>query len=281
MFKSTIVSGFPGIGKTYVFNKARELDLTIMDSDLSAFKWLSEEVINPEFPTNYINYIKENLSTVDIFLVSSDIDMRNALKESKLPYYLYYPDLDSTNKELYLDGLVNPLADFIKLLSDNWTDWIISCKDDTFATKMPIPNAHNNHLINYIAAMVGKEDLLIQSRYITDRKVNPITMARINIKYDDGGYCNEEIKVGDEVTCTLNYDGKLSTYTGVIKCINQYSDNACGFTLDASDIYSSNKVLFHSTKIVFIKHGKPDKIVIPDLPVIEDDPVIPDSGTVE
>lgn len=114
--ETLIISGFPGVGKTSLYNSKSD-DLIILDSDSSTFD-------KSEFPENYIKHIKENIGKVDIILVSSHKDVRLALDSNKIKYILIYPNLSL--KEEYLEryrlrGSVQP---FIDLISKNWELWI-------------------------------------------------------------------------------------------------------------------------------------------------------------
>lgn len=55
-----------------------------MDLDCSNFD-------KADFPSNYIEYIKENMDKADIIFVSSQQSVRNALVENKIHFTLYYP----------------------------------------------------------------------------------------------------------------------------------------------------------------------------------------------
>lgn len=131
--QNVIVSGFPGVGKT-------ELKKMIIshDSDSSSFSWSSPGIRNPEFPSNYIEHIKE---LIGIVLVSSHVDVRNSLAENKIRYNLVYPSLDC--KEEYLKRYFHrgsPEA-FIQLLDKNWNDWITALQEDKNASKHIVLNS--------------------------------------------------------------------------------------------------------------------------------------------
>ena len=49
--KTKIIAGFPGIGKSYVFNQRK---YKCLDSDSSLFSWIEKGVRHPDFPNNYI-----------------------------------------------------------------------------------------------------------------------------------------------------------------------------------------------------------------------------------
>ena len=167
--KDTIVlSCFPLVGKSYLYDHQKELGLTILDSDSSSFSWtkrrrteeeldelkkewdnqghaLSGEkyleliknrlinVRNPEFPNNYIAHIKENIGKVDIILVSSHENVRKALQEGGIKYRLVYPS-HLMKFEWIGRSWVRENTDkqgfTTKLLYAKWDEWIESCKND-------------------------------------------------------------------------------------------------------------------------------------------------------
>ena len=53
----TIISGFPLVGKTYLFENQDKTPFTITDSDSSNFSWIKDsegnKVRNSEFPQNF------------------------------------------------------------------------------------------------------------------------------------------------------------------------------------------------------------------------------------
>ncbi len=115
-----VISGFPAIGKTY-YQKNKP---TVLDSDSSAYSWISDGVRHPEFPTNYMDYIKSNIPFVDIILVSSHQVVRDALFQNKIDFLLAYPDREL--KKEYLERCENRGSDkgFLALLNANWDQFI-------------------------------------------------------------------------------------------------------------------------------------------------------------
>ena len=111
-----IISGFPGVGKTSLYNRKYE-DLIILDSDSSTFD-------KEDFPENYIKHIKENIGKVDIILVSSHKDVRLALDSNKIKYILIYPNLSLKDEYLERYRLRGSVQSFIDLISKNWELWI-------------------------------------------------------------------------------------------------------------------------------------------------------------
>lgn len=113
-----IISGFPGVGKTYF----AENNSGVLDSDSSTFD-------KANFPENYIAHIKSKLDDPDVkyILVSSHKEVRSALVRAGLKFTLVYPILEM--KEEFLDRYVfrkSPNA-FVSLMEKEWTNFLTSC----------------------------------------------------------------------------------------------------------------------------------------------------------
>lgn len=125
--RTKIISAFPGTGKSYYHNKYPD---TTLDSDSSNFSWIKDEngnntkERNPEFPQNYINHIKENIGKYKYIFVSSHKEVRDALLDNCIFFYIVYPS-DSRKEEFiqrYRDR--GNAEGFIKLVDENWEDWM-------------------------------------------------------------------------------------------------------------------------------------------------------------
>jgi len=125
--KTKIISAFPGTGKSYYHIKYPGITL---DSDSSNFSWVKDEngnntkERNPEFPQNYINHIKENIGKYKYIFVSSHKEVRDALLDNCLFFYVVYPN--ERRKDEFLERYRSRGNDekFIQLISDNWEKWI-------------------------------------------------------------------------------------------------------------------------------------------------------------
>jgi len=128
-----VISGFPGVGKT-VFCSRSKYEAKVLDSDSNRFNWICEGVRNPEFPQNYIGYIKENIGVVDVILVSSHAVVRKALEENGIKYELVYPNIKL--KEGYLERYRQRGNEqtFIDMMNTNWGKFIKEIKKETFPT---------------------------------------------------------------------------------------------------------------------------------------------------
>jgi hypothetical protein len=112
-----VISGFPGVGKTFYKENS---NLNILDSDSSKFSWLGDRIRNPEFPNNYIKHIKDNMYKSDIILVSTHKIVRDALVDNNIRFLLVYPEIGL--KEEYLKRFKDRGNDnlFIKKFEDDW-----------------------------------------------------------------------------------------------------------------------------------------------------------------
>lgn len=67
------------------------LHLMSTEAHLNQFKQQIISVDNPDFPDNFVQYIKENIGKVDIIFVDSDIRIRQWLNEAKIKFVTVYP----------------------------------------------------------------------------------------------------------------------------------------------------------------------------------------------
>lgn len=120
---ASVVSAFPGCGKSYLFqsNSSR----IILDSDSIHFSWADEErtVRNPNFPDNYMTHIQESRPESDLVLVSSHAEVRRAMLKKGIPYHLVMPE--PACKEDWLNRLRQrgSPASFVALIDSNWDSW--------------------------------------------------------------------------------------------------------------------------------------------------------------
>lgn len=112
--ETLVVSAFPGCGKSHLFRNKGEKK--ILDSDSSTFD-------KSQFPQNYIEHIKYNIGEVDIILVSSHKEVRDALVNEGIDFTLVYPSKDI--KDEYIQRYIDRGNDgkFVELLKQNWDNW--------------------------------------------------------------------------------------------------------------------------------------------------------------
>ena len=150
MKDTKIISAFPACGKTYVFENFN--DKVILDSDSSKFSWVmvaNQKVRNPDFPQNYIRYIKENIGKADYILVSTHENVRRALEDAEIDFYLVYPDRNLKEEWIGRCFIRGNRENFCWLIADNWDNWIDQLEQDSKRHKSIILR-HGEHLSNVI-----------------------------------------------------------------------------------------------------------------------------------
>ncbi|MGC8362881.1 hypothetical protein ACSHUI_00200 [Bacillus subtilis] len=131
--KTTVISGFPGVGKSYFTEKfANSGTKVILDSDSSKFSWLESFVRNPDFPNNYIEHIKANLQTADIIFVSSHRVVRDALRVAGIEYTLVYPHKSLKDEYKRRYEARGSDVTFIEMMDQNWDSFIDEIESELF-----------------------------------------------------------------------------------------------------------------------------------------------------
>lgn len=67
------------------------LHLMSTEAHLNQFKQQIISADNPDFPDNFVQYIKENIGKVDVIFVDSDIRIRQWLDKAKIKFVTVYP----------------------------------------------------------------------------------------------------------------------------------------------------------------------------------------------
>lgn len=134
--RTKVISGFPAVGKSYLYNNNK--DLKVLDSDSSKFSWESEGVRHPDFPNNYIRHIKRNLGVVDVIFVSSHKVVREALENNGIDYTIVYPNISLKGE--YISRYINRGNDdsFIEFLNENWEEFITDIENERFPVKVEL-----------------------------------------------------------------------------------------------------------------------------------------------
>ena len=124
-----VISAFPGCGKSHYFRN--NSDKIVLDSDSSTFD-------KSDFPRNYIQHIKENIGKVYIIMVSSHKEVRDELVKNGIEFTLVYPESDI--KEDYIQRYIDRGSpeSFIKLLNNNWKNWISELEEQTGCDKVKL-----------------------------------------------------------------------------------------------------------------------------------------------
>lgn len=137
--KTLVISGFPGIGKSYLTKKGKIND--ILDLDSSEFK----KGDNKNWPMNYIQAIKLAVTNgyFKYIFVSSHSEVRKAMRDSDINYICIFPYYsgniapeawkeDRQLKSAYMGRYIRrgDSVQFIRKMEANWEQYISSMKAD-------------------------------------------------------------------------------------------------------------------------------------------------------
>lgn len=112
---SIIISAFPSMGKTTLYNENK---INYSDSDSSQFD-------KKRFPKNYIKHIKKVRKEKQLIFVSSHIDVRTELVKEKIPFIYVIPTMN--RKIEFLENYKNRgnTKEFIANVEMNWDRWLM------------------------------------------------------------------------------------------------------------------------------------------------------------
>lgn len=137
--RAVVISGFPGVGKSTTYTLLKK-KLTIIDLGCSSFD-------KTNFPTNYIEYIKENLDKADIIFVSSQQSVRTALIDNKIHFTLYYPSKKRKKEFLKIYKDRGNSDKFIEFVNNNFERFINDIEEETEYNKIVLEN-ENDFIMN-------------------------------------------------------------------------------------------------------------------------------------
>lgn len=163
MIKTTIISAFPGMGKT-TYHKDNLI--TTLDSDSSEFSWVKNEDgtnskhRNPDFPQNYIEHIKSNIGKYEYIFVSSHENVRQSLIDNCIFFFVVYPSIDRRDEFMERYYSRGSSSEFSTFIFENW---------DKFITELDKYNLH------YVNVVVEKEFPTMSDvvAFIEKIKLNP------------------------------------------------------------------------------------------------------------
>ncbi len=157
--ETIIISGFPGVGKTFCYKEDSPL---ILDSDSSLFSWQrrsdgsivkddnGKDVRHPDFPNNYIAHIKENIGKAKVIFVSSHQEVRAALTQAQIPFTLVYPDRSLLDEYAERYKKRNSPPAFISLIRNKWNDFLSDLEKQEGCTKIVLQAGQ------YLSDVLGK-----------------------------------------------------------------------------------------------------------------------------
>jgi hypothetical protein len=169
-----IYSVFPACGKTWMCEHQEEYGLKILDSDSSQFSWMVEKIEdpyyvhisdgkmqpviherktrNPNFPSNYIEHIKDNMGKYDYIFVSSHASVREALDAEGIDFTIVYPSADCLAEwvgRCFIRDKKGESGCNPDVLYDNWSQWLSEC-EVTGCNHVSMVLRHGQHLSDYM-----------------------------------------------------------------------------------------------------------------------------------
>lgn len=145
-----VLSVFAGCGKTYCAKKHPD---KVIDLESSNYKWIYAvdvsnipkecrkgmsaklRKVNPDWPNNYIQAIKEARKKYDVVLVAQYEEVRKAMAQAGIPYALVFP-LNSCKMEFVerYKKRGNPDS-FVQMLMTNFDKWVFDLYESNDGNK--------------------------------------------------------------------------------------------------------------------------------------------------
>lgn len=129
--KTTIISGFPGIGKTSARHVASGLHVVILDMESTPYAWVYDyfdldepRKRNPNFPKNYVDALELFVKKGDYtyILISSHEEVRSELRKRGIKYLIVAPKNTAEMKNEYCKRYLRRGSD-IGLISKIYREW--------------------------------------------------------------------------------------------------------------------------------------------------------------
>lgn len=133
-----IISAFPCSGKSFYCNNLAKhfttKDVKVAECNSDTFHWNEDGSLNKEFPKNYIQHVNELIhDNYSIIFVTSQIAVREALRDANLAYILVYPEHNMKDEIISRAKARGSSQAFVQSLSDNFEQWWNSCEEDNCA----------------------------------------------------------------------------------------------------------------------------------------------------
>ena len=168
--KTIVVSAFPACGKSYMYENFNGNPYTMLDSDSSKFSWIYEDGLktdkrNPNFIEDYITHIKENIGKVDVIFVSSHTEVRKALRDNNIRYFIVHPSLSMKDEMIRRMKERGNDEKFIEFQEKNFEKFIFDVANDV--NKSP--------LLTTLGAMSCIPYILVENKpYITNEVIESL-----------------------------------------------------------------------------------------------------------
>ena len=112
----------------------------------------TEKSLNPDFPSNYINKIKEYMETEGIIFISTHNEVRKALEKEGIPYTIILPTKDMKEMytwryEFYKENKDNDpnYKEVLEYINENWDDLITELENDNYGSHVYLSSKYINY----------------------------------------------------------------------------------------------------------------------------------------
>lgn len=140
--RTTIISGFPGIGKSYL---AEHFPMMVRDLESSVWHWIVGQVgkqANPKWPGNYIEQIKalDKSGMYRAVCVSSHQLIRSQMANSGIKYTNIVPDDTEVMKAIMIQRYKDRGSpeSFIKDMEEHYSEYVQSMIQDKGAAHVMV-----------------------------------------------------------------------------------------------------------------------------------------------
>lgn len=153
---TTIVSGFPGIGKSWL---AQLYPKAVRDLESSDFHWFKDPINdhqspNPQWPHNYMETIKalDKSGMYRVVMVSSHASIRKYMADEKIRYTNICPQDTPEMKTIFMKRYRDrgSSEEFIQNMDEHWSEYVQGMIQDPGAVATIQLSAEN---VNDWAAM--------------------------------------------------------------------------------------------------------------------------------
>lgn len=129
--KTTIISGFPGVGKTSARYPADGFNPNVLDMESSEYAWIWDSFDvkeypkrNPEFPQNYVDSLElfAKVGGYEYIFIASHEDVRKELQKRGIKYIIVAPKNTAELKNEYCKRYLRRGSD-IDLINKVYKDW--------------------------------------------------------------------------------------------------------------------------------------------------------------
>lgn len=132
--QTAVISAFPACGKSYMV-KNNDTEYLLADSDSMKYSWVWENGVktdkrNPDFLRDYIKHIKDCIGVVDVVFVSSHKEVRQALRDAGIKYFMVHPSLEMKDEMIERMRHRGNDENFINFQTEHYEQFVHEIKEE-------------------------------------------------------------------------------------------------------------------------------------------------------